>query len=57
MWKADSAYGDCHYHMYISSSLKWEKEKLIPNVATELVVVVDSTSYHKVKVRKSLISN
>ena len=41
--------GDYHEDMNHSNYKKWSQEKLIPNLESKSVIVVDNASYHNVQ--------
>lgn len=57
MWKANQASGDYHHQMNRDNYEKWVREKLIPNLPPNSVVVFDNAPYHNVSLNKAPTSN
>lgn len=49
LFKSGSAVGDYHQDMNSSNFLRWVKERLIPNLPANSVLVVDNASYHNIQ--------
>ena len=56
MWKANQASGDYHHQMNKDNYEKWMKEKVIPNLPPNSVIILDNASYHNVAVDKASTS-
>ena len=52
VFKANSNSGDYHSEMNFNNFTKWLNERLIPNLKSKSVVVLDNASYHNVQVDK-----
>jgi transposase len=57
MWKANSNTGDYHSQMNFQNYEKWLREKLIPNLPPNSVVVIDNAPYHNVLLERTPTSN
>lgn len=49
VFKSKSATGDYHHEMNSENFMKWVKEKLLPNIPPNSVLVVDNAPYHNVQ--------
>jgi len=49
--------GDYHDNMNHANYKKWLQEKLIPNLESKSVIVVDNASYHNVQLNQHPTSN
>jgi hypothetical protein len=56
-WKSHQAAGDYHHQMNQQNYEKWVREKLVPNLRPNSVVVLDNTPYHNLKINKVPNSN
>lgn len=52
IYKANSTQGDYHGQMNSNIFEKWAREKLIPNLPKDSVIVIDNAPYHTVQVEK-----
>ena len=52
VFKANSNSGDYHSEMNFNNFNQWLIERLIPNLKSKSVVVLDNASYHNVQVDK-----
>lgn len=52
-WKASSHSGDYHDNVNGDIFMKWMKEKVIPNLEPNSVVVIDNAPYHNIKIDKA----
>jgi transposase len=57
VWKFHQAAGDYHHSMNQDNYEKWVKEKLVPNLSAESVVVINNVPYHNVKINKIPVFN
>lgn len=57
MWKANTSSGDYHDNMNNKNYMKWAKEKLLPNLKPNSVIVVDNAPYHNVEEDRAPTSN
>jgi transposase len=57
MSKANSSTGDYHSQMNFENYEKWLREKLIPKLPTNSVVVIDNGPYHNVLLQRTPNSN
>jgi transposase len=57
MWKANSNTGDYHSQMNFQNYEKWLREKLIPNLPPNSVIVIDIAPYHNVLLERTPTSN
>ena len=57
IWKAGTVSGDNHDQMNSSNYFKWVKEKLIPNLPPNSVLVIDNAPYHSIEINKAPSSN
>ena len=49
MFKAKSSSGDYHSEMNSTNFFKWVKEKLVPNLPANSVLVIDNAAYHNIQ--------
>lgn len=56
-YKANSVSGDYHSNMNAENYEKWLKERLVPNLPPNSVVVLDNASYHNVQNDRAPNSN
>lgn len=54
IFKSGSTSGDYHKEMNSENYVKWLREKLIPNLPNNSVIVVDNASYHNATVEKTI---
>lgn len=52
-WKASSHSGDYHDNVNGEIFMKWMKEKVLPNLEPNSVVVIDNAPYHNIKIDKA----
>lgn len=52
VFKSKSATGDYHHEMNSENFMKWVKEKLLPNIPPNSVLVVDNAPYHNIQSNK-----
>lgn len=52
IFKSKSKTGDYHSDMNFVNFSKWTREKLLPNLPPNSVIVMDNASYHSVQVDK-----
>lgn len=57
MWKAGQSSGDYHEQMNRRNYEKWIKEKLLPNLESRSVLVIDNAPYHNIEIDKAPSSN
>ncbi|PSN39112.1 hypothetical protein C0J52_17489, partial [Blattella germanica] len=57
IWKLTQVSGDYHHQMNASNFEKWLREKLIPNLRPNFVIVIDNAPYHNMQVDKAPNSN
>jgi hypothetical protein len=57
MWQSRASTGDYHNQMNFDNYGKWLREKLIPNLPPNAVVVIDNAPYHNVLEEKCPNSN
>lgn len=57
IWKSTQTSGDYHHQMNATNFEKWLREKLIPNLEPNSVIVVDNAPYHNVQIEKTPNSN
>lgn len=53
IFKAGQATGDYHGQMNKENFTKWLKEKLLPNIPNNSVIVLDNAPYHSVQEDKT----
>lgn len=52
IFRPEAKQEDYHDHMTFDNYEKWVKEKLLPNLPPQSVVVIDNAPYHNVQVEK-----
>lgn len=57
VYKSSQKCGDYHHDMNFNNYEKWLKEKLIPNLPSNSVVVIDNAPYHNVQLNPAPTSN
>jgi hypothetical protein len=57
MWKANSNTGDYHSQMNFQNYEKWLREKLIPNLPPNSVIIIDNAPFHNVLLEQTPTSN
>jgi len=57
IFRSGSKSGDYHDDMNHENYMKWLQEKLIPNLESKSVIVVDNASYHNVQLNRHPTSN
>lgn len=57
IFKSGTTSGDYHHEMNSVNYEKWAREKFIPNLPPNSVVVIDNAPYHNVQVNKAPNSN
>ena len=57
IFRSGSKSGDYHDDLNHANHKKWLQEKLIPNLESKSVIVVDNASYHNVQLNRHPTSN
>jgi hypothetical protein len=57
IFKSNQKTGDYHNEMNGENCIRWLKEKLIPNLEPNSVLMIDNAPYHKMQKNKPSTSN
>ena len=57
IFRSGSKIGDYHDDMNHTNYMKWLQEKLIPNLESKSVIVVDNASYYNVQLTRHPVCN